>query len=42
LNGLDVELLGMRVIKAKKELFQDNVPKEVKKTLKCVAYKFHE
>ena len=27
---------------AKKELYQENIPQEVQKTLKCIAYKFHE
>ena len=39
---MDVELLGLRVIKGKKELYQEQVPKEVQFTVKCVAYKFHE
>lgn len=42
LNQLDVELLGLRVMKGKKELYNENVPKEVQKIVKCIAYKFHE
>lgn len=42
LNVLDLELLGLKVVHAKKELKKDSVPEEVRKTLKCIAYKFHE
>ena len=42
LNSLDVELLGMRVVNAKKDLFKTTAPEEVQKLFKCIAYKFHE
>jgi hypothetical protein len=29
-------------MKGKKELYNENVPKEVQKIVKCIAYKFHE
>jgi hypothetical protein len=42
LNLLDLELLGLKVVNAKKELYLNTVPKEVQKILKCIAHKFHE
>ena len=42
LNVLDLEVLGLKVIRAKKELYKDVVPLEVQKIIKSVAYKFHE
>lgn len=42
LNLAELELLGLRVINAKRELYLDCVPNEVQKTIKCIAYKFHE
>lgn len=38
---LDMELLGVKVINAKKELYLETVPTEVKDTIKCIAQKFH-
>ena len=42
LNMMEVELLGIKVVDAKKQIYFDNVPKEVRHTFKSVAYKFHE
>lgn len=42
LNLAELELLGLRVIHAKRELYLDCVPEEVQKIIKSVAYKFHE
>ena len=42
LNVLDLEVLGLKVIRAKKELYKDVVPLEVQKIIKSVAYKLHE
>lgn len=42
LNLVELELLGLRIINAKRELYLECVPAEVQKTIKCVAYKFHE
>jgi len=42
LNGMDVELLGTKVVRANKDLYFDNVPREVRKAIKSVAYKFYE
>lgn len=42
MNLLDFELLGLRVINAKKELYLGHVPIDVKNTIKSVACKFHE
>lgn len=41
LNLLDVELLGLRFINAKKQVNLDSVPIEVRNTIKSVACKFH-
>jgi len=37
-----LELLGLKVMHAKKELSREHIPQEVQKTLKCIAYKFHD
>lgn len=42
LNELDAELLGIRLINAKKDIFKTTASIEVQKLFKCVAYKFHE
>lgn len=42
LNLMDVELLGLKIVHAKKELYFGNVPEEVQRTIKSVAFKFHE
>jgi len=42
INVLELEVLGLKVIRAKKELYKDIVPLEVQKIVKSVAYKFHE
>lgn len=38
---MDVELLGTKIVRAKKDLYLDNVPREVRKVFKMVAYKFY-
>ena len=42
INQLDLEVLGLRMINAKKELYHLGVPVEVKSIIRQVAYKFHE
>ena len=37
-----MELLGLKIVRAKKDLYFDNVPAEVQSTIKSVAVKFHE
>lgn len=39
---IELELLGLRVVDAKRELDIDCVPEEVRKIVKCMAYKFHQ
>jgi len=42
INQLDLEVLGLRVINAKKELYYPEIPVEIKKIMRSLAYKFHE
>jgi hypothetical protein len=36
------ELLGLKIVKAKKHFYLDTVPLEIKNTIKSIAFKFHE
>ena len=42
LGSLDVELLGMRFVKARKEIYGKEMPRKVEDLVRSVAYKFHE
>ena len=42
LGSLDVELLGMRLVKARKEIYVKEVPRKVEDLVRRVAYKFHD
>ena len=42
INQLDLEVLGLRMINAKKELYYPEIPVEIKTLIRQVAFKFHE
>ena len=39
---MDAELLGIRLVNAKKDISKTTASSEVQKLFKCIAYKFHE